>query len=1560
MISGSHVPSPSVEALAISLATQSSADISVTKDSNTPSNSTPLKEYHRLPPVKVDSSKKWTKWTIPTPSDHIEGTLYDIVLGVSIKDLTIDPALSILFRYDQLSLAGGGSFESEVINISEIKRMTFVDVSEMNECSKIQKEDGIEEAEANKPDDEEIIIFKWMMRTPYYGGEDGVAITMDISTWLEAPLEYGSLGLHFVELCRDAAKVYKTDPLFKEHIPYCSWAIDANRGGCSEYDTRMKKQAFIENFSFSGDGRFAVIRTIAGEEGCLEVWSLEDCDVPNIEPNSHNGIKGINSQKGNEYIKTFKEGRSTLKTQKNVNLGCLEERAPKKPYHATPIAWIPLPAGNFDVSISWDGSQVALLDKKKLKSKTDQTEVSSTVYKSQFAIFRFGQDGYAASEKSPSKRSLVRYNVQQTCPQLKNFTGHGIFHMVDWSNPDLEGELFVTCNGITIEVYRADGDWGQTHSILMDSNITRSMDAPGIGNALLRNLRGRYFVVGNEISTLFTFDIVSGGQVSFTSAVSREELRLINYASCVSEDGAWIAIADFRHFSIYWTKTWTLCGRYKFQGLASDDRVVNLASLYNGACLCVTVGSSNSLARQTRPVYIIDFRTLVIIDRLALNGGIMPIPIPYTGYEQHSISQTSTKLSRISIKDWNYPSPSVYPLPCDKECFTVDTKVNEVKSGISRSGLHFNIQKMKACTGSHHKHDKRSTLSVTMSDPIKGQTKRMVIPLPDGVTIKMATFLHDFRYLVVITSIVHMTWTTPTIHDEEFRLQNAFAWGLVSSFSICPHGNTFLRQVLNKKIEFAGGVAHSMSLQLSQPFFYGLTPMLRIYELSDPVLRQTIVRYYGKYLNTYFKINDHHENILFHFSSLWGTGFNRYTGDFLRDLLFYSGYNWVPQPDTSIRYNPLNKFIEWVDETPSAIKMVETIVDYCISRAKAENDLVLLDPIRQCLPTLLDPKKSYSDIALKVYREIAFFPVQGQEFIIQHFALASPVSSRWTLKGCPWGLHQDKDQVMQLELEKVPNPPEGPFTREIFQASFDFLWRRTNGEEAPKKPKKRHAVKELFSWPIAIWTMILRKCRLRYIATIECHPFEHEVLDNPALIAMVEFKWNTIGFYYWLVRFLGQLLYYTLVIMAVFFQIYGNTRIEEVQVTPDEIQNNLVIDLGPMGLFVAIIPIALLFLWLEFIQFLKDRRGYFRSIYNIVDLLAFILPLAGAIDQILAIYGVNKPEGNSSLLSFSVLIIFLHFLFALRVFQLMCHFVSIIIRAIYSIRIFFFVFGAGLLAFSIAILHLLYACIDPVHCKYYNENFSHSLLRSLSMTYFMLGGNYDQIGDGFTSNSIAFHLMMMLFFFFSVILMLNVLIALVNGAINDGDITWRLDWLEYRMGYVESAENMSYEVPGFRDNHKYFPDTIYYTNTALKVREYTKATKELYEKLKKDGAHTALSNALSAGAELSFAVDVLIVEEKGFIPTNATVTATTAAAVAEVASVTTHAGAHKDPVMAMLKKQHEDQASRDEEQRKRYEEQQKQNDEHMRLLAEQSRRLEQQHQAMVEMQSELRLLKERS
>ncbi|KAF8925459.1 hypothetical protein BGZ58_000784, partial [Dissophora ornata] len=176
-------------------------------------------------------------------------------------------------------------------------------------------------------------------------------------------------------------------------------------------------------------------------------------------------------------------------------------------------------------------------------------------------------------------------------------------------------------------------------------------------------------------------------------------------------------------------------------------------------------------------------------------------------------------------------------------------------------------------------------------------------------------------------------------------------------------------------------------------------------------------------------------------------------------------------------------------------------------------------------------------------------------------------------------------------------------------------------------------------------------------------------------------------------------------------------------------------------------------------------------------------------------------------------------LFELRISRSVCKYVTIIQEAVYEMRVFFFIFAGGILAFAIATLHLLRSC--PYEgCDPPTSAFSGNFIEALFETYFFMGGIWDPVSDDFAEKEFGFHLMMALFFFFTVILMLNVLIALINVAFTKGDDGWRLVWIESRLRYIESAENMSYHIPGFRQTHNYFPREIYFSATPEQVYAY--------------------------------------------------------------------------------------------------------------------------------------------
>ncbi|KAF9417760.1 hypothetical protein BGZ94_009869 [Podila epigama] len=234
---------------------------------------------------------------------------------------------------------------------------------------------------------------------------------------------------------------------------------------------------------------------------------------------------------------------------------------------------------------------------------------------------------------------------------------------------------------------------------------------------------------------------------------------------------------------------------------------------------------------------------------------------------------------------------------------------------------------------------------------------------------------------------------------------------------------------------------------------------------------------------------------------------------------------------------------------------------------------------------------------------------------------------------------------------------------------------------------------------------------------------------------------------------------------------------------------------------------------------------YFRSPYNYLDLLAFFIPMASSVNQLANILQENS-SGTTWDLSFSVVVIFLHMLSELRVKQQVCKYVTIIIRIIVEIKVFFIIFALGILFFSLAIQHILRGCASK-GCANSPTSFPENFFGAITAVYFIMGGRYDPITTELGQEAAwQLHVMIMIYFLFTVVVMLNVLIALINLGFNKADETWRVVWLENRLRYAESAENMSYSIPGFRQTHIWFPKEIYYTATKTRVKAYWERIKD--------------------------------------------------------------------------------------------------------------------------------------
>ncbi|KAF9114954.1 hypothetical protein BGX27_009384 [Mortierella sp. AM989] len=530
---------------------------------------------------------------------------------------------------------------------------------------------------------------------------------------------------------------------------------------------------------------------------------------------------------------------------------------------------------------------------------------------------------------------------------------------------------------------------------------------------------------------------------------------------------------------------------------------------------------------------------------------------------------------------------------------------------------------------------------------------------------------------------------------------------------------------------------------------------------------------------------------------------------------------------------------------PRSLPLAEQIIDYCIREAKSQRDPAFLMPVLECLNMIV---LFHPEIAINIVRRTAFIPVKDKGFVINNAMVAhSPqfavdMTGAMEIKRRKRPIYESQNSVFQLksQLPKIKgsdfsshievskqrfvDPLNETFKKQVYVAPYALLWhsrdKRWDGDSSLITTKNRHRnLSAKWSYSRMILGLIADKMNPWSRQTVRANFTDLEYFDNPAVEALLKYKWNSFAHVPWAIRFMGQLVYYALVLAVTFIQVYPHMMVVHLR--------------SPL---IAIIAIGGLFLYLELQQFLADHRKYMRSPYNVIDVLVFLLPAVGSIQLLINMTQDENTltHGNSRILSFSVLMIYTHLLFEMRIIRSVCNIVTIILSIVGKIQVFFAIFALSVLAFTHSLLHLLMAkshdCLavdvngvqsnSPDNCPEIETDFPKNYAGALSATFFALAGRYDFLDKNLDSEDWGFHIMLAAYFFINVVLMLNILIALMNVAFSAGDDKAPLVWLDNRLRSVESAENISFAAPGLRERFDWFPQFVFYTASPRKVQAF--------------------------------------------------------------------------------------------------------------------------------------------
>ncbi|KAK3848222.1 MAG: hypothetical protein J3R72DRAFT_518904 [Linnemannia gamsii] len=1158
------------------------------------------------------------------------------------------------------------------------------------------------------------------------GSSNGtIKIIMTVETWKGVSSTPGAIALHSLELHQGSGKPYKEGPTIKRHIPF-TWFIDINGDAGS-----LKK---IASYCFSGDGTYVAVLVHSSVGQGLELYRID-------------------------------QNRSCSPLVTSWTLSSCEKV-------------------EYDISVSWDGSRIVVLN----LTNRDQ----SAIYIRQNRPKRLKcrkktQTRTTATTDSPQESYVARVLHSKIRKNVSN----GTFHTSVSSGNPLKNERFVTFDGTVMTVYSVCGRW----KLISKRAIVGPGDPTDLYPDWKENLQGyRLVLLHRDWGYISTRDLTAWYRPisarDLPTTIPSDEI----VATCLSECGKYFVMAIKDRIELYLTETWTTIGFWSLQkdggmqGEISGAHFITKSRRVSGI-----VVNTHSTPNPT-----VDSHGFVVdIDTLTTMGRIHSRSLCHYSLTKHDTPDDSTPMflyeSQTTLGAIRYTDRLVRP--CSKAATMCTVECGSVGAFQTLSDAECPAKVVECGDGSRGRRKTVSMLKVAMQDANFVHINTMEFPQSEGLDFLglHQSVLDGHSYMVITLSSLILVWRISASPEGDCDLLWAEGTNAIAKWSLCnkvhmlglaegedviilPEGTNVKtewrlcqhRQLHRRENASNISTRNSLDLRISNPdaFLDGFVRLVEIFKDADETTKRAIIRYTERHINQCLDPENDSAAILTRLCASWSAEFHEHLLAFVRALFGSPSFRWIPKPTMSHESNPILMLIGRLEDNLYVLDIVEVMINYCIRLAKVDSDLHFLSPITQSLRIALEFQGVDHGVFARMLRSFAYFPAREYYFAVDHHAVADPP---FDPNKKDW-LHDCKDPVLELSTKPIVVHINERLTPRLYVASFDMLW---SYEEIPISKKKHWAVMQ------EILLFLTCTSKKRCI----CHPFDLDDLDNPAIVALVRYKWYTAFCVYTSVFFL----------VTIFFEIY-----------------------------------------------LYGNGDHLLSFFIINVAMAWIYGL-GSLRDLIVLTAIHKmkPPGCSYLFDHHHYLLDKLFdnaervrpkyILMFRVMKTVGGFMSVLRRTFLSIWVFIVMFAYIIFAYAVAFLYLQNAvCLDD-DCSKSRKTKPENFLIATTLTYFMTGGMYNLVQNNIDGKYWKVHLMLASFLFV-VTIMLNILFGMVSHAFdNDGRIP-KLEWIQERLHLITRAEN---SFRGLRYllqyNSEKKPDRIYYTATPQQVRKYKLETHRLHE-----------------------------------------------------------------------------------------------------------------------------------
>ncbi|KAK3824541.1 MAG: hypothetical protein J3Q66DRAFT_325332 [Benniella sp.] len=553
---------------------------------------------------------------------------------------------------------------------------------------------------------------------------------------------------------------------------------------------------------------------------------------------------------------------------------------------------------------------------------------------------------------------------------------------------------------------------------------------------------------------------------------------------------------------------------------------------------------------------------------------------------------------------------------------------------------------------------------------------------------------------------------------------------------------------------------------------------------------------------------------------------------FIEGLFTSTSHEWVPHP--SVALNPIDRMIDIGNE-----RLLAIMINYCINNAKTHHP-GYLTPVIQCLSEL---SLWYPDIVSDLFRKASYIPAHNPAYVASNAIIANPNLSDWIhflARFYTFGIFNrglfgftNSSDINNYKAPIFSIRSQLPFYSHtglnvildlILSRRVSYFTYRKNTGKSP--PTVEDQERRIYVSPFQFKPINGRDGRRdgSYLALVA----GRDLSDTPAVVATVQYKWFTIGLYFWSIRFMVLLLFFILVVIITAQQIRVSSPPSDHDPTADEISARYLPGWQPV--FIVTIAVGFLLIIYELFQVKYSPGKYFRSPYNYVDLAACLFPVVGCFlflqvspGTIREDTGIDGGPSQIWIMGFGILLLYLNLLFELRIFKQLGVAVNIIFNISRRIKWFLLIFVVILVSFTHVLLYLLHTrryrtCKDG-SCDDidYPSNYPTGFFKALLVTYFFMSGRYDPVDTSLDKGSVGFQLVMVIFYFFTAILLLNVLIALMNDAFDESKMEGEIAHWKLVCEVLIEVETQAIFKPIVDD---YDPGYIYYCASDEEVKKF--------------------------------------------------------------------------------------------------------------------------------------------